>query len=157
QLDWRVVSFAFGAALASCLFFGLVPAWQTARTDFVAALKSGGHGSSGSHRTLGRDILVAGQVALAMVVLIAAGMFFAGFRDLLGKPPEYRTDHLISFDTAPAVMHYSPDQTKAFYRMLVERVRAMPGVTDVAITEALPLSPGQTIVSVVPEDYQFPK
>jgi len=157
QLDWRVVRFALLAALASCLFFGLVPAWQTARTDFVAALKSGGLGSSGSRRTFGRDFLVTGQIALAMVVLIAAGMFLAGFRNLLGKPPEYRTDHLISFDTAPAVVHYSPEQTKAFYRALVDRVRAMPGVAGVAITEALPLSPAQTVVTVVPEGYQFPK
>ena len=156
QLDWRVVCFALLAALASCFFFGLVPAWQTARTDFVAALKSGNPSSSGSRRTFGRDLLVTVQIALAMVVLIAAGMFLAGFRSLLGKPPEYRTDHLISFDTAPAVVHYSPEQTKAFYRALVDRVSAMPGVAGVAITEALPLSPAQTVVTVVPQGYQFP-
>jgi len=156
QLDWRVVCFALLAALASCLFFGLVPAWQTARTDFVAALKSGNPRSSGGRRTFGRDLLVTVQIALAMVVLVAAGMFLAGFRCLLGKPPEYRTDHLISFDTAPAVVHYSPEQTKAFYRALVDRVSAMPGVAGVAITEALPLSPAQTVVTVVPQGYQFP-
>ena len=42
---------------------------------------------------------------------------------MLAMPPEFRTDHLISFDTAPAVLHYSPEQTKAFYRRLVDRVR----------------------------------
>jgi predicted permease len=157
QLDWRVFRFALFAALASSLFFGLVPSWQTARTDFVVALKSGGLGSSGSRRTFGRDLLVTAQIALAMVVLIAAVMFLAGFRGLLGKPPEYRTDHLISFDTAPAVVHYSAEQTKDFYRALVDRVRAMPGVAGVAITEALPLSPAQTVLTVIPEGYQFPK
>jgi predicted permease len=157
QLDWRVVQFSLLAALASCVFFGLVPAWQTARTDFVSALKAGGDGASGNRRTSGRDVLVAGQIALAMVVLIAAGMFLAGFRNMLAMPPEFRTDHLISMDTAPAVLHYSPEQTKAFYRRLVDRVRAMAGVAGVAMTESLPLSPSQTIVSVVPEGYQFPK
>ena len=157
QLDWRVVEFSLLVALGSCVFFGLAPAWQTARTDFVSALKTGGEGASGKGRTFGRDALVAGQVALAMVVLIAAGMFLAGFRNMLVMPPEFRTDHLISLDTAPAVLHYSSEQTQAFYRRLVDRVRTMPGVARVAMTEALPLSPAQTIVTVAPEGYQFPK
>jgi predicted permease len=162
QMDWRVVQFSLLAALASCIFFGLAPAWQTARTDFVSALKAGGDGASGRGRSLpgriiGRDVLVAGQIALAMVVLIAAGMFLAGFRNMLAMPPEFRTDHLISLDTAPAVLHYSPEQTKAFYRRLADRVRTMAGVAGVAMTESLPLSPSQTTAGVVPEGYQFPK
>src|SRR5216684_2922593 len=157
QLDWRVVQFSLLAALASCIFFGLAPAWQTARTDFVSALKRGADSASGKRRTFGRDVLVAGQIALAMVVQIAAGMFLDGFRNMLAMPPEFRTDHVISMDTAPAVVHYSPEQTKAFYRRLVDRVRTMPGVAGVAMTEALPLSPAQTVVSVVPGGYQFPQ
>jgi putative ABC transport system permease protein len=157
QLDWRVVEFSLLAALGSCLFFGLAPAWQTARTDFVSALKAGGDAASGKPRLLGRDVLVAGQIALAMVVMVAAGMFLAGFRNILGMPPEFRTDHLISLDTSPAVLHYSPEQTKAFYRQLVDRVRTMAGVAGVVMTESLPLSPSQTAISVVPEGYQFPK
>ncbi len=157
QLDWRVVRFSLLAALASCSFFGLAPAWQTARTDFVSALKAGGDRGSARSRTFGRDVLVAGQIALSMVVLIAAGMFLSGFRHLLVTPPEFRTDHLISLDTAPAVLHYSPERTKAFYRLLVDRVRNMAGVEGVAMTESLPLSPSQTTMSVTPVGYQFPK
>jgi macrolide transport system ATP-binding/permease protein len=157
QMDWRVVQFSLLAALASCLFFGLVPAWQTARTDFVTALKAGGDGASGKRWTLGRDALVACQIGFAMVVLIAAGMFLAGFRNMLIMPPDFRTDHLISFDTAPAVLHYSPEEIKAFYRRLVDNVRAMAGVSAVAMTESLPLSPSQSTMSVVPEGYRFPK
>jgi predicted permease len=123
----------------------------------VSALKAGGDGAAGRWRTFGRDVLVAGQIALAMVVLIAAGMFLAGFRNMLVMPPEFRTVHLISLDTAPAVLHYSPEQTMAFYRRLVDRVRTMAGVAGVAMTQSLPLSPSQTAVSVVPEGYQFPK
>jgi len=157
RLDWRVVEFGLLAALASCVLFGLAPAWQTVRTDFVSALKAGGGRASGEKRTLGRDILVAGQIALAMVVLIAAGMFLSGFRKTLMSRPDFRTDHLISMDTAPALLHYSPEQTMTFYRRLVDRVRATAGVDAVAMTEALPLSPSQTFLSVVPEGYQFPK
>lgn len=157
QLDWRVVQFSLFAAVASCVFFGLAPAWQTVRMNFVSALKAGGHGVLGQRRTLGRDVLVVGQIALAMVVLIAAGMFLAGFRKMLVMPPDFRTDHLISMDTAPALVHYSPEQTKRLYRELVNRVRTMAGVKAVAMTESLPLSPSQTAVTVVPEGYQFPK
>jgi macrolide transport system ATP-binding/permease protein len=157
ELDWRVVEFSLLAALGSCMVFGLAPAWQTARTDFVSALKTGGDRASGKPRTLGRDLLVAGQIALAMVVLIAAGMFLAGFRNMLALPSEFRTDHLISLDTAPAMVHYTPEQAKAFYNQLVNRVRTMAGVERVAMAESLPLSTSQTAVTVVPEGYQFPK
>ncbi len=157
ELDWRVVEFSLLVAFASCLLFGLAPAWQTARTNFVSALKAGGDGTSGVARMFGRDSLVAVQIGLAMVVLIAAGMFVAGFRNMLVTTPDFRTDHLISLDTAPAMLHYSQNQTKAFYRQLVDRVRVTPGVAGVAMAESLPLSPSQTGVTVIPEGYQFPK
>jgi predicted permease len=157
RLDWRVVEFSLLAAVASCLFFGLVPAWHTARTDFVGALKAGGDGASGARRTWGRDVLVTFEIALAMVVLIAAGMFLAGFRNMLILPSDFRTDHLISMDTAPAVLHYTPAQAKEFYHRLVERASAMNGVAGVAMAESIPLSPSQGTVSVAPEGYQFPK
>ena len=157
QMDWRVVEFSLLAALASCILFGLVPAWKTVRMDFFTALKAGGHGTAGQRRTLGRDALVVGQIALAMVVLIAAGMFLAGFRQSLMIAPDFRTDHVIGMDTAPALLHYSPEQTVAFYRQLIARARAVAGVVDVTTTEALPLSPAQTVMGVVPEGYQLPK
>ena len=157
QLDWRVVDFSLLAALVSCIFFGLIPAALTVRTDFVASLKTGGDGSSGKRRTLGRDALVISQVALAIMVLITAGMFLDGFRNMLVTQPEYRTDHLIGMDTAPAVVHYSPEQTRSFYQRLVDRVRNIPGVAGVTMTEALPLAPAQTAATVVPIGYQMPK
>ncbi|HKW97395.1 MAG TPA: ABC transporter permease [Bryobacteraceae bacterium] len=157
QLDWRVVEFSLLAALVSCILFGLIPAWQTVRTDCVGALKQGGERTAGERRTLGRDVLVAGQIALAMVVLIATGMFLAGFRQMLVTRPDFRTDHLISMDTAPALVHYTPEQTRRFYHTLVDRVRNMAGVEQVAMAESIPLSPSQTILAVVPEGYQFPK
>jgi len=157
ELDWRVVAFSFLAALGCCIFFGLVPGWQAVRMNVVNALKTGGHGLSGQRRTLGRDVLVAGQIALAMVVLIAAGMFLAGFRRMLTMTPDFRIDHIITMDTAPAMLDYSPEQIQAFYRQLVVRARTMPDVAAVAMTESLPLSPSQTVVTVVPEGYQFPK
>ena len=157
ELDWRVVEFSFFAAVLSCVLFGLAPAWQTVRMDFVRALKAGGHGAAGGRRTIARDALVASQIALAMVILIAAGMFLAGFAKMLQSKPDFRTDHVISFDTEPSLIHYSAEQTKFFYRQLVEHVRTIAGVQNVGLTEAIPLSPAQTVLTVIPEGYQFPK
>ena len=157
EMDWRIVGFSLLVALGSCLCFGLIPAWHTARADFASALKSGGDGASGKRRTLVRDLLVVAQIALAMLVLIAAGMFLAGFRNMLVQPPDFRTDHVISMDTAPAVVHHTPARTRAFYRQLADRVRVMPGVAGMAMAESIPLSPSQSILTVVPEGYQFPK
>jgi predicted permease len=157
QMDWRIVKFSLLVAFASCGVFGLAPAWQTVRLDLVEALKAGGHGVAGGRRTFGRDFLVSCQIALAMVVLIAAGMFLSGFRKMLVTAPDFRVDRLISMDTAPSLVHYKPEQTIAFYRQLVDRVRTTAGVTAVALTESLPLSPSQTTLTVVPEGYRFTK
>jgi predicted permease len=156
QLDWRIVRFSLFAALVTCVLFGLAPAWRTVRMDFLDSLK-GGDRASGSRRTLGRDTLVVGQIALASVVLIVAGMFLAGFRRMVLQTPDFRVDHMISMDTAPALLHYTPEQTRNFYRELVDRIRLIPGVESVAMTESLPLSTSQTTITVVPENFQFPK
>jgi predicted permease len=156
QLDWRVAEFGLIAACVSCLIFGLAPAWRAARIDFVNALKSGGPTLAGERRTLGRDALAIAQIALAMVLLIAASLFLSGFRRILHLTPEFRIDHVISFDTAPKLVHYSRDATQAFYRRLVERVRILPGVQTVAMTETLPLSTSPTVVTVAPEGYRYP-
>src|SRR5262249_47181071 len=127
------------------------------KTDFSAALKSGSGGVPGAGRTFGRDTLVIAQIALAMVVLNAAAMFYDGFRNILIKPPEFRTDHLVTMDTGPAIVHYTPEQTVAFYHRLDERVKNIQGVARVSMIESLPLSPSQTPLSVVPAGYQFAK
>jgi predicted permease len=157
EMDWRVVRFSLLAGLASCLLFGMAPAWHSARTDVVDALKAGARNLSGPTRTLGRDVLVTSQIALAMVVLIAAGMVLAGFRQMLVTTPDFRTDHLISMDTAPALIHYSPEQIKVFYRQLVDFAGMLPGVEAVTMAESIPLSPSQSRMAVAPEGYVFPK
>jgi predicted permease len=158
SLDTRVLMFTVCATLGSCLIFALAPALQAARTDLVPALKSAwGAVPRGRRRLLGRKTLVVGQIALAMVLLIVAAMFLNGFRKILAMNPGFRTDHLVSMGLDPSVLRYSPAQSYEFYRKLADRVRSLPGVKSVAMGEALPYSPDQAFVSVVPEGYQFPK
>ncbi|HYR91273.1 MAG TPA: ABC transporter permease [Terriglobia bacterium] len=158
QLDLRVLVFSLLAAVASAALFGVAPAWQSLRTQLVSGLKSSELGETTRKRTIGRNVLVVAQVALSMVLLIAAGMLQDGFRRTLALDPGFRTDHLITMALDTSFAHYTPAQTHEFYRNLVERARGLPGVRSVALTDALPLGRGFAFrLPVVPEGYQFPQ
>ena len=107
RMDVRVLLFSLAAAVISAILFGLVPALRSLKTDLVPALKSATPGSTGSNRTIGRNILVVAQVALSMVLLVAAGMLLDGFRKLLILDPGFRTDHrlMLEFDTSLGPLH----------------------------------------------------
>jgi macrolide transport system ATP-binding/permease protein len=156
QLDGRVLAFSLGAALISALLFGVAPAWQIVKTRLVPALKSSELSETNQRRTIGRNVLVVAQVALSMVLLIAAGMVQGGFRRTLSLDPGFRTDHLITMALDTSFTQYAPAQTHDFYRDLVDRVRALPGVRSVALADSLPLDRGARM-PVIPEGYQFPQ
>jgi predicted permease len=158
QLDLRVLVFSLVAAVASALLFGLAPAWQSLKTDLVPALKSTELGETTRQRTVGRNVLVIAQVALSTVLLIAVGMLQAGFRKSLELNPGFRTDHLMMMSLDTSFVRYTPVQTREFYRNLVDRARALPGVASVALADPLPLDRGFGAREIViPEGYQFPQ
>jgi predicted permease len=157
QLDFRVLVISLLAAVASALLFGLAPAWQSLRTELVPALKSAESGQITQHRTIGRNVLVVAQVALSMVLLVAAGTLQAGFRKVLAGDPGFRTDHLMVMTLDTSLVRYTPEQTRNFYRDLVERARAIPGAVSVALASLIPLDRGFSgRETVVPEGFQFP-
>ena len=157
RMDMRVLLFSLGAAVISAILFGLVPALRSLKMDLVPALKSATAGSTGSNRTIGRNILVVSQVALAIVRLVAAGMLLDGFRKLLVLDPGFRTDHrlMLNFDTS--LVRYTPEQSRNFYKQLVDRARNIPNVSSVTVSRSIPYTPNQFMASVVPEGYEFPK
>jgi predicted permease len=157
QLDHRVLLFSLSVAVASTLLFGLAPAWQAARTDLIPALRAAGLTASARRRTIGRDALVIGQVALSLVLLVAAGMLLDGFRKTLGLNPGFRTDHIMTMQFDTMLVRYTPEQSRQFYRNLIDRTRALPGVKSASLAEVVPLVPGQASQVVIPEGYQFPK
>ena len=157
QLDHRVLLFSLVAALVSAVLSGLVPAWQSLNTQLVPALKNAESSETGRRRTIGRNVLVVAQVALSMVLLVAAGMLQAGFRRTLALDPGFRTDHLMMMSVDTSHVRYTPAQTRDFYRSLVDRARVLPGAASAALTSALPLDRGfSTREIVMPEGYQFP-
>jgi len=157
QLDQRVLLASVLAAIVSALIFGIAPALQAVKTDLIAGLRSAGLSSSARRRTFGRNALVIGQVAFSMVLLVAAGMIFDGFRKALVLNPGYRTDHLMLMEFDTRFVRYSDDQSRAFYRNVVDRASALSGVRSVALGAEVPMSPNQSNQTVMPEGYQFPK
>ncbi|HBY61424.1 MAG TPA: hypothetical protein DEH78_16505 [Solibacterales bacterium] len=156
QLDERVLLVSLGAAVLSALVCGLAPAMQASRTELVSALKDG-DGAQRRSRMVGRHVLVAGQVALSLVLLVAAGMLLDGFRKSLVLDPGFQIDHRLVADFDPSVVRYTPEKSREFYRNLVDRVRELPGVRRATLGRAIPLSPNAHVEQVIPEGYAFPK
>jgi putative ABC transport system permease protein len=155
RIDERVLIVGLLATTAGALFFGVAPAWQSLKTQLVTALKGSEPGGMARHRTMGRNVLVSAQVALSMVLLVAAGMLVEGFRTTLNMDPGFRTDHLMMMSVDTSVVRYPEARTRDFNRALMDRVRSLPGVTAATLTSSIPLGPtGQNLI--VPEGYQFP-
>ncbi len=156
SVDQRMLLFTIAASLISTFLFGLTPALQTTRMDLVSALKAADADSGGKRRLWGRNSIVAGQVALSLVLLIVSAVLLQGFRDELQQGPGFRTDHLwlTSLDTTP--IHYTNDQTSRFYKDLLNKTRLSPAVRSAALMSSIPLLGGGG-VNVVPEGYTLPR
>jgi predicted permease len=155
-VDGRVLLFTLAVSVVSTLLFGLAPALAATRPDLVRALKAADADSVGKQHFWGRNSIVAGQVALSLVLLTLSAVLLQGFRSQLLQGPGFRTERLFltSFETQLA--HYSDDQTSQFYKNLLERARLAPGVRSAALTSAIPLISGDG-VDFVPEGYQAPR
>jgi len=157
KLDHRMLVFSLIVAMLSALLFGLAPAIRSAKTDLVPALKTG-EPSGWRRKTWGRSTLVIAQVALSLILLSAATVFIRTLNHVITSDPGFRTDHLLMMSFDPSLVRNSEDQTREFYRSLVERVRQLPGVVNAALSFGVPFD-GAHIASrsIVPEGYQFPK
>jgi predicted permease len=157
QLDRRAVVFSVIVAGASALLFGLLPALQAARTDLTAVMKAGDAVAPGRRRRWGRAVLVGGQVAVSVVLLVVALFIYRGFRHQLLAGPGYRVDHLLLTSVDPTLVRYDDAETQRFYDQLLEQTRELPGVTGVALASTVPMQ-GDNLGSddVAPEGYTFP-
>ncbi len=140
RMDRRALVFSFVVAVASALVFGLVPAVQATRTDLTAVMKASDSVAPGRRRRWGRAILVCGQVAVSVVLLIVAMFMYRGFGQQLANGPGYRTDHLLMMSFDPTLVRYSQEQTQQFFAQVADRARAVPGVASVTMTTMVPMS-----------------
>jgi putative ABC transport system permease protein len=146
NIDWRVLAFTMAVSILTGLIAGLAPALQASRPDLNELLKEGAKGSPGGARSQLRKALVVAEIALALVLLVGAGLMVKSFLRLQQTELGFRPDNLLTlrialpwrkYATAPA-----PDRASAkqFYQQLLERMAALPGVEQAAITSNMPLS-----------------
>jgi len=146
-----VLAFTAAITVFTALAFGLAPAWFAARTDLNSILKQGSRGSTAGHYAL-RRILVASELALATVLLIAAGLLFEALLRLESVPVGFDSSHLLTFQLSPPGARY-PNQTQAwaFYQRLIGALEAQPGILSAAVSSCVPFGGGaQTRTPMAP-------
>jgi putative ABC transport system permease protein len=144
SVDGRVLAFMVAVSILTGIIFGLMPAIHASKPDLNEALKDGGRAGAASprgHRI--RSGLVISEVALALVLLIGAGLLIKSFARLRAVNPGFNADNLLTFSVALPVAKYPEDpQRLIFYRQLLARLSALPGVSSVGVTSDLPFISG---------------
>ena len=142
-VDATVLWFAFGLTVATGLLFGLAPAWRIATAKANDTLKEGGRGSTGGIRSWLRDGLAAGEVALAAILLIGAGLLVQSLANLQRVRLGFDAERVMTFQLAPPVAQYPlADKGPDLYRALIEDLRSIPGVTGAAVCSGIPFGAG---------------
>jgi predicted permease len=142
RVDPIVLLFTSAVSLCTGLIFGLAPAWHIARTDPQDFLRESGRGSSagGATRRL-RSLLVVSEIALAVLLLVGAGLLIRSFRHLLDVNPGFDTSHLLTLELSlPGAPYPDGVPVQSFYKQLLDRVRAVPGVQSAGAVSEMPLS-----------------
>jgi predicted permease len=153
-LDLPVLAFALGISLATGILFGLAPAIGAARENLVDSLKEGSQRSGGSRMTPRlRNALLVSQVALALVLVIAAGLLTRTFFQLLGADGGFNAERVLTFQLPlPALKYAEQDRIVTLFGNVLERLRAIPGVQAAGIGETVPMGgEGESTVIRVPD------
>lgn len=141
SFHWSVFAFSLGAAILTGLAIGLWPAWRASRADARAALHEGGRSNSdGVDRQRLRRLLVVGQIAGALSLLVVAGLFVRTLSSAQHIDLGFDANKIITLRLDPKQISYSDDQTDAFYKELLRRVGAWPDVESAAFAFATPMS-----------------
>jgi len=141
HLSIPVLLFTITAAMLSGILFGCAPAFQAIGLNLNDTLKEGGsHGTVGASRHRVRHALVVAEFALALTLLAAAGLAIHSFWNIAHVDAGFRTDHLLTFSLPmPTERRPQPEQMLAFYRQLLERVNALPGVASSSVSTGMPV------------------
>jgi putative ABC transport system permease protein len=138
-LDWRVLAFSAGAAIAAALAFGLAPALRGSRTSPQDGLRKGGRGAAGARSYWFQHSLIVIETALAVALLTSGGLLLETFRHLRNTDLGVRPERLLTFET-PLFRYKEFDRRDAFLRDVLEKIRAIPGVINAGATSQLPLT-----------------
>ncbi|MFA5908499.1 MAG: ABC transporter permease [Vicinamibacterales bacterium] len=152
-VDGRALSFALVLSMITGVLFGVVPAWQASKPELQSTLKDNTRGSTGDgHRHVARAGLVLAEVSISLVLLVGAGLLFRSLMTLMDMPLGFTTSRMLTMAVAPTGENYrSPGQFLDYWNRVLERVRAVPGVELVALSGALPLGGGFSVLTYQPE------
>ena len=153
RLEPRVLAFTAAVSLGTGVLFGLLPAWQLARQDVNTSLKDGGRSPGGVRRRL-RVVLVVSEIALASLLLVAAGLTLRSFQAVLNQPAGFRIDKALTVTVVlPGARYRTNEAFISAFESMEQRLASLPGVRAVGATSALPLGPRDGRQGVTVEDY----
>ncbi|MGA8151512.1 MAG: ABC transporter permease [Terriglobales bacterium] len=157
-LDWQVVLFAIVLAILTGLVCGLAPAFAALRTSLNVALKEGGRtGTAGSGHARLRSALVVGEIAIALVLLVASGLLLRSFEKMRAVDLGFRPDHvLVASYSLPQQQYATQAAADAFNDELIRRLQQLPGVKSAGLTSFLPASGNTGNTTFVAEGYVPP-
>src|SRR5579862_3546980 len=160
SISWGVLAFAIVVSVAAGTIFGLAPAWLTSRLNLTATLRQEGRGSSGSRRRSRlRHVLVIGELALSLVLMVAAGLLLRSFWDLFKVQLGFNPTRVVAIQTTlpnpndPTTDIYrTATQEGVMLREVLRRNRTIPGVEETAVSDraAIPLGHGQSDRRMIP-------
>jgi putative ABC transport system permease protein len=148
-VNGKALGFAVVLSLITGVLFGVGPAWQASRPELQSTLKEAARGStSEGSRQLARSGLVLAEVSISLVLLVGAGLLFRSLMTLLDVPLGFTPSGVATMQVAPTGENYrAPGHFVAYWDRVLERVRAVPGVKNAALTAAVPMSPGMAVLA----------
>jgi predicted permease len=150
RLDLPTIAAAFGLVVLTALACGVVPAMRASSPN-LTRLREGGRGSTGG-RHRGRDLLVVAQTALALVLLIGSALLVQSFDKLRNVDPGYRTEDLYTFQFAPDRPSLDGPGWGRLHMDVMNRLRALPGVTGAGVVNNIPLDEGTSTIRVLTDN-----
>ena len=152
-LNSKVLGFTAAVCVATGIICGLLPALRTLRANLAGVLKQGSKGTSGTGHRRTHNVLVISEIAMALVLLIGAGLLLRSFQHLLEVDPGFRVDHILTVEVQQAALPFTQasklsqedwiqigQKQSLQFEQIVERIRALPGVKEAAGIDDLPLS-----------------
>lgn len=133
SLDWRILTYSIALVFASGVLFGIGGALQASRHDLVTALKEGTR-AEGRRSGWLREMLVCGQVALSLVLLVSAGLLVRSGRSLT-QGTNFDPRHVAVMRVRPELLHFTASQNETYYRQIIERLQAAPGVESATMIQ----------------------
>ena len=159
SLDWQVVAFAIGLAILTGIVCGIAPAFAALRTSVNETLKEGGRtGAAGTGHARLRSALVVGEIAIALVLLVASGLLLRSFEKMRTVNLGFRPDHILSASyNLPQNQYARQAAVDTFNDELIRRLQQIPGSVSVGVTSFLPANGNNSNSTFVAEGYVAPK